>query len=136
MARSYRFGKVYAVLTVASAAFAGWLAYEMLWYGLFWPAVLGAVAVPVAVFTGIGLWRKRRYGFVLLNLSILLGVAMRVYGWFGRSELGLPYRIAEETAFLVVTALIFAYFWKRREEFTARSGAAPDVAAQRTELRG
>jgi len=117
MARPYRFGKVYAGLTLAGAAYSVWLCYQMLFYGLLWPAILFALAVPLSTVTGIGLWRKRRYGLVLLVLSILCGVLSKVYGWFHPTDLRLAYRIAEDVLFFVVMALIFTYFWKRREEF-------------------
>lgn len=117
MTRPYRFGKFYAILTLAGAAYSGWFAYDMLWYGFFWAAVLSVAAVPLAGATGIGLWRKRRYGLWLLILSILAGIASHIYGWFHVDELAPLYRVAENVAFFTLMPIVFAYFWKRRDEF-------------------
>ena len=118
MNRPYRFGKVYAVLNLLGAVYSGWLAYQMLWYGFFWAAVLGALGVPLGAITGIGLWRKRRYGYYLLMFGIVGEVAFNIYGWFRPSEVGKLYRVGISLLTFVVMGVIFAYFYKRRQEFT------------------
>ena len=122
MNRPYRFGRVYAALNLLGAIFNAWLGWSTLVRGYLWVAALVVVLVVVlalvGIGTGVGLWRRRRYGFYLLSLSILCGVVANIYGWFQPSEFQPLYRVAGNAGFFLAMAIIFAYFYKRRSEFT------------------
>jgi hypothetical protein len=118
MNRPYRFGRIYAVLNLLGAIFDAWLGASMLLRGYVWVAALSAVLTLIGFGTSVGLWRRRRYGFFLLGLSILCGIAGNIYGWFQPSEYRPLYRVAGNTGFFVAMAIIFSYFYKRRDEFS------------------
>jgi hypothetical protein len=116
--RPYRFGRIYGVLNLLGAVFNTWLGIAVLLRGYVWVAALSALLTLVSCGSGIGLLRKRRYGFFLLNFSIAIGIAANIYGWFQPSEFRPFYHLAANAAFFVSMAIIFAYFYKRRSEFT------------------
>ena len=118
MNRPYRFGRIYAVLNLLGASFNAWLGASVFLRGYLWVAALCTVLTFVGLGTSIGLWRRRRYGFFLLSLSILCGIAANIYGWFQPSEFRVLTRAVGNMAFFIAMALIFAYFYKRRSEFS------------------
>ncbi len=105
-------------MNLFGACFDAWLGWGMFIRGFFWAAVFIIVLALVGFGAGVGLWRRRRYGFYLLNLSILCGIAGNIYGWVQPSEFRPLYRIAGNLGFFVAMAVIFVYFNKRRGEFS------------------
>lgn len=107
--RPYRFGIVFGVFNLIGSVLCAWLAFKG-----YDPVSLGASGL-IDLVTGVGLLRKRRYGFFLLWLSLAWSAAMVVSECF-ESHL-VEHYIAATIAEFVGTAIVLFYFHKRRAEF-------------------
>lgn len=118
MDRPYVFGRVYAVMNLAGAIFSGWLGVSMFETGYPVPAAMAGVSVVLGILIGIGLWQRRRYGWLLLNISLLLGIGAAVYGWFVPGQFPPLYHAAGNVVSFGFFLIVFVYFYKRRNEFS------------------
>jgi len=112
--RPYRFGIAFGVLNVLAGVYYGWLAITAARVA---GTVFLGICALVAVATGIGLLRKRRYGVLLLNLVLLLAVMEAVLDWFKPHEIGRVRYVVTNAVFLGLVGVVVGYFYKRRDEF-------------------
>jgi uncharacterized membrane protein len=115
--RPYRFGRFYGVLSMAwgvlylfLASF--WLAGSRP-HRLVEAAVLAVSAIPLVV-GGLGLLKRRRYGLYITLAELWLDCLLLVFD----SDRTPLWKLEDhELVILSMAILVFAYFYKRREEF-------------------
>ena len=114
--RPYRFGIAFGILNVLAGVYYGWLTVSG--DSIADAISLGASAL-LAIGTGIGLLRKRRYGLFLMNLAFLMAAIEAIADWFKPHSENLAYYIFANIALGAAAFAILAYFYKRRMEFNS-----------------
>lgn len=111
----YRFGTVFGLLSLGAGTYCAWLAeFGSLNGAEPWMLALSALIV---IGSGLGLLRKRGYGFRLMSLSLIASSAYALGEWLDRPGGEMLTGAALLLAWLTGCVIVWIYFWMRREEF-------------------
>jgi CheY-like chemotaxis protein len=112
--RPYRFGMAFGVLNLLAGAYYGWLAVSS---GNVAGILVLGISALLALGTGVGLVRKKRYGIFLLNITFVISAIDVISGWF-KPHVGNSLRLVlVNLAFFAAVFAIIVYFNKRQGEF-------------------
>ncbi len=116
--RPYKFGVAFGVLNLFAGVYYGWLAAASADIG---DGVSLAASAALAIGTGVGLLRKRRYGLVLMGLGFLMATLDAISDWSKPHSENLAYYVFANIVAAAAAFCILAYFYKRRMEFNSRN---------------